>query len=118
MAMVRPCQHPHHKRGTEDLAAIPRDPLGERLQLVLYTEMGPLPYCGMDNLRAMRAADNLGRRHIEAGTVTAYDIVPGEDYLQARHALPQLVVAGALAEAEERFCVADSVRKQIAERRY
>lgn len=111
----RVCVHPHKVRGTDRLAEVPVEPIGERLQLVLVTDGGVVPYCGMDNTRAVASADNLGRRHIEAKTATAYDITSGDDYVLERWALPQMVLSMALAEREERFCVADSIRSRMAD---
>jgi hypothetical protein len=94
---------------------VPCDPVGQQT-LVLHTEAGPVPYCGIDNLRALRAADNLGARHIAAGVCVAYDVIEDEalTYTDERWALPQMVLAQALAEREERYCVADHLAERIA----
>ena len=114
----RLCRHPHQGRHAH--AGVPAEPTGTFRQLVLYTEMGPVPYCGMDNRRAEAAADRLGRRHVDAGIASGYDFEetdpdsPG--YCEQRWAVPQLVLSAALAEAEGRLCVADSQRKRLMER--
>jgi hypothetical protein len=109
------CRHPHTIRTSVDLANVPCDPVGQQT-LVLHTEAGPVPYCGIDNLRALRAADNLGARHIAAGVCVAYDVIEDEalTYTDERWALPQMVLAQALAEREERYCVADHLAERIA----
>ncbi len=121
------CSHPHRQRGNEHLASIPTTPLSERFQLVLHTEVGPVPYCGIDNERAYAAADQLGKRHMAAGTIRTYAILSDatyaasyddDGYLDRRFALPQLVLASALAEAEQRYCVADWAKAKIVEGRF
>ncbi len=112
--MTRPCSHPHKTRASiDELQRTPLDPLGQRLQLILHTEVGPLPYGVIANLRALKATYQLVTRHLAARTITGFDIVPGEDYHDPRHKVGQLVICGALAEFEERFCVADWCREQV-----
>ena len=110
---MRVCPHPHKSRST-GLELIEPLPLPhEALQLILVTEGGETPYCGIENERAFAAAEQLGNRHLAARTACGWVLRPGHDYADPDYARPQLVLAAALAEAEGRLCVADWCRERL-----
>lgn len=95
-------------------------------QLILTTEVGLVPYCAWDNQRAHAAASTLARRYLDAGIVIdaalwpdsvlyLHDGSPVPRYTEERFAIPQMVLSMALAEREERFCVADNIKQRMAE---
>ncbi len=122
--MGRPCPHPHQSRDGDWLVKIPTTPC-QPGQVILTSETGLVPYCGYDNERALAAGGSLIRRHLDAGTITDGMLVPDTvralsggmpvpRYEERRYAIPQIVLAGALAEAEGRLCVADHCRRKLA----
>lgn len=122
--MGRPCPHPHHCPDGW-LTSIPTTPC-KTGQVILTTEIGLVPYRGYNNERALAAGGSLIRRHLAAGTITDGALVPDSvrawadgspipRYENPVYAVPQLVLAGALAEAEGRLCVADYCRQRLAD---
>lgn len=124
----RTCELPHKciSKASMWLREIPTTPMRAG-QLALLTETGWVPYCGWTNQRANAAAGDLGRRFLDAKVVAEFALWPDNvrtladgspvpHYTEERFAIPQMVLSMALAEREERFCVAEHLRARIAAR--